>query len=145
MKNKDIKKYAYDYKKIKCVLSNHNIKIDGLYFDLLLASYLLEPSIKPDINTVMSYYHIDINYCFKEKFGLFEEGNKELTTLTAFYSLNLYDNIKNELVKLNQLNLLNDIEIPLTDVLADIEIEGFPVSKEKLLVLKKIMKTKSIH
>lgn len=136
LKNKDIKKYAYDYKKIKCVLSNHNIEIDGLYFDLLLASYLLEPSIKPDINTVMSYYHIDINYCFKEKFGLFEEGNKELTTLTAFYSLNLYDNIKNELVKLNQLNLLNDIEIPLTDVLADIEIEGFPVSKEKLLVFK---------
>ena len=36
LKNKDIKKYCYDYKAIKVALSHLGFEIEGLYFDVLL-------------------------------------------------------------------------------------------------------------
>ncbi len=140
--NKDVKKYCYDYKKIKCVLNNNNIIIDGLYFDLLLGTYILEPSVKNDINQVLAFYDIDINYCFNKEMALFEEGNKDLCSATSYFSYWLYENIKNKLAEVNQLDLLNNIELPLEDVLADIEIEGFPINKGKLLEFKEIYEDK---
>ena len=142
LKNINIKKYCYDYKKIKCVLFNNNITINGLFFDLLLGTYILEPSIKNDINQILAYYNIDINYCYKKEMALFEEGNKELSAATSYFSLWLYETIKNKLLEVNQLDLLNNIELPLEDVLADIEIEGFPINKNKLLEFKKIYEDK---
>ena len=53
--------------------------------------------------------------------------------IQSYYSLKLYDHIKELLEKVNQLDLLNNIELPLSIVLSDIEIEGFPLNKESLL------------
>ena len=53
--------------------------------------------------------------------------------IQSYYSLKLYDHIKELLEKVNQLDLLNNIELPLSIVLSYIEIEGFPLNKESLL------------
>ena len=141
--NENIKKYSFDYKKVKYILENNNIHINGLFFDLLLASYLLDSNLSPYIENILSFYHIDVSYAVKDKNSLFDLDDKTLiNAITSYYSLNLYEEVITKLKELEQYELLNNIEIPLTLVLYEIEKEGFPVSKEDLLKLKDQYKEK---
>lgn len=135
LNSSSIKKYCFDYKKIKCVLSLYNISINGLEFDLLLSSYLLNSSLNNDIGSILSNNGIDISYALNEENSLF--GSPLLASISAYYSYELaYENI--EKLKINdQYDLFKNIELPLSDVLADIEIEGFPVNKDYLFKMKK--------
>ena len=45
LKDENIKKFAFDFKKIRYILVKNNIEVNGLFFDLGLASYLLDSSI----------------------------------------------------------------------------------------------------
>ena len=60
LKDKNIKKYCYDYKAIKVALKKNNIDIEGVYFDLLIASYLVDSSLKNNPEVVMNIYGIDL-------------------------------------------------------------------------------------
>ncbi len=131
LKNKSISKYAFDYKKVRFVLEHNGYKIDGLFFDLLIASYLIEPGISNDLNSILSYYSININYAYNNM-DLFSEGNALLCACEAHYSLSLSNRLLDKLNELTQIKLYRDIEIPLVDVLADMEIEGFPLDKKTL-------------
>ena len=135
LKNPAIKKYTFDYKKVSVVLRNNNIEIDGLYFDLLLATYLIDSSLSNDIESVLAYYKVDISYAYKNQDLLFNNSSKLVSVITAYYSKELYQEVKEKLVSLNQYELLTNIEQPLTIVLSSMESEGFPLSKEKLLEL----------
>ena len=132
IKDNNIKKYCFDYKTIKCVLAKNNIEINGLYFDILLGTYLIDAAISPNLNGVLSYYSIDINYAEKND-TLFSENNPLLSAVSSYYSIKLYNKIIAKLMEVNQFSLLNEIELPLANILADIEIEGFPVDKKTLL------------
>lgn len=136
LENKEIKKYCFNYKTIVCLLNNINIKIDGLYFDLLLANYLLNSSIKPDFESVMDFKKIDTSYLYEEE-SLFNTCNAKLTAAMAYYSIYLYKDIIFDLKEKDQYDLLYSIEQPLTIVLSKMEIEGFPVDKNILLEFKK--------
>ena len=136
LKNPAIKKYTFDYKKVSVVLKNNNIEIDGLYFDLLLATYLIDSSLSNDIESVLAYYKVDISYAYKNQDLLFNNSSKLVSVITAYYSKELYQEVKEKLVSLNQYELLTNIEQPLTIVLSSMESEGFPLSKEKLLEFK---------
>ena len=128
LSNKDIKKYCYDYKAIKVNLNNNGIKIDGLSFDLLIATYLIDTTVKNKVESVLNVYGVD--YSDKEKeenISLFTNDNPDKTALLSFYSLHLAGKVKAELVKINALDLYYNLELPLVDVLADMEIEGFPL------------------
>ncbi len=136
LNNKDVKKFTFDYKKILCVFARYNIKVDGLYFDLLLANYLLDSNSKADIESLLISKGIDISYALKNENLLFDDSHIKLTAITSYYSLNLFDDYKENLKAKNQLDLLYDIEMPLTIVLAKMEIEGFPLDKDTLLTFK---------
>ena len=141
LKDKSIKKFAFDYKKVRYILNANNIEIDGLYFDLLLASYLLNSSIKNDIESVLNNYSIDISYATKHDL-LLDDCSKQISIVTSFYSIALFNQIKKKLEKRDQYDLLVNIEQPLTIVLCDIEKEGFPLDKNTLLEFKKIYQEK---
>ncbi len=136
LKNKDIKKYCFDYKRIACTLHNENIEIHGLFFDLLLANYLLDSSINPEYQSVMEANKIDVSYVYKDE-SLLSIGNQKLAASEAYYSCFLYTPTVFKLKEKDQYELLYSIEQPLTIVLAKMEIEGFPVNKEILLEDKK--------
>ena len=137
LKNSDIKKFAFDFKKVRYVLAKNNIEVNGLFFDLILASYLIDSSIKNDIESVLNYYSIDISYATTKNL-LFDDSTKQIS-------------IKEKLLARNQYELLVNIEQPLTIVLCDMELEGFPLDKETLLSFKTIYQekldvlTKEIH
>ena len=141
LKDKSIKKFAFDYKKVRYILNANYIEIDGLYFDLLLASYLLNSSIKNDIESVLNNYSIDISYATKHDL-LLDDCSKQISIVTSFYSIALFNQIKKKLEERDQYDLLVNIEQPLTIVLCDIEKEGFPLDKNTLLEFKKIYQEK---
>ena len=122
-----IKKYTYNFKKTKVILNKINIQINGLCFDLLLASYLLNYPIQENINEINN---IDTN----EK-------------IRAINYLKLLSNLKNDFLKKleenEMINLFYNIEIPLNNLLADMEIEGVPVNKKKLEEIQKKFEEKN--
>ena len=131
LKDPHIKKRCFDYKAIKVALSRNGIEINGVEFDLLLATYLVDSSIKNDPEQVMSFYHIDIRGDEGE-ISLFSQNNTVLTAIIGYFSYILFDKVKKELESRDAYNLLNEVEIPLSETLADMEIEGFPLDQNKL-------------
>ena len=140
IKDSNIKKYAFDFKKIYVVFKNNGIEINGLFFDLLLASYLIEPSMSNELQNVLSYFGIDISYTLNNE-SLFNDESL-LSCISANYSYKLEEKVINILKENKQLDLLYEIEQPLTIVLANMEIEGFPLNKDKLLEFRDNFQTK---
>lgn len=130
--NSSIKKASYDYKAIKVALSNLGIEINGLSFDILIASYLLDSSLKNDPESVFHFYGIDLSDNKEEDISLFTSDNPLKTAEIAHYSLTLSSRAKAELVKISTLDLYNRLELPLVDTLANMEIEGFPLDTKIL-------------
>lgn len=136
LENQDIKKFTFNYKEILCVFARYNIRIKGLYFDLLLANYLLDSNSKGDIESLLISKGIDISYALNNQNLLFDDSHIKLTAITSYFSYNLFTEYQENLKAKNQLDLLYDIEMPLTIVLAEMEIEGFPLNKDTLLSFK---------
>ena len=88
LSNPDIKKYCYDYKAIKVALAKNNIAITGLYFDLLVASYLVDSSLKNDVEVVMNIYGIDLSNN-GEMLSLLSNEDSQKTGKIAFFSWKL--------------------------------------------------------
>ena len=129
--NKDIRKYCYDYKAIKVALDKNGIKINGIYFDLLIASYLVDSSLKNNPEIVMNIYGVDLGND-DEEVSLFSKEKPQFTAKMAFFARKLKDKVFSELEKIDAVKLYETLELPLIDTLADMEIEGFPLDGKKL-------------
>ena len=131
-KNPEYRKYAFDYKAIKVALAAHNIAIDGLAFDLLVASYSLDTTLNNNVNSVMQFFGCELSKKDENEISLFSSANITQTSEIAHYSLSLAPRVRAELVKISTLDLYNNLELPLINTLADMEIEGFPLDTSKL-------------
>lgn len=131
LKNKKIKKYCYDYKAIRVCLSRYGIEISGLFFDLLIASYLLDSSMSNNPSIVMNLFGVDLSEA-DEQISLFHEKDYKKTVKIAYFSRILFPKVNTELEKIFAVDLYNNLEIPLVDTLADMEIEGFPLDPKIL-------------
>ncbi len=116
-KNENIKKRVYDYKNI--FKSQREIK--NVTFDALLAGYICNPSSSYEVSRLIAEYGTQPQTDFTDEF---------LKNAVSFKVC--CDNLYKELEKTNQLNLFNEIELPLARVLGDMELEGFFVDKEGL-------------
>ena len=141
LKDPKYKKHCFDYKAIKVALAKNNIEINGVVFDLLIASYLVDSSIKNDVDAVMNLYGVDI-IKQENEVSLFSDENPTRTTNISYFSLKLKSKVMNELEKIYALDLYEKLETPLIDVLADMEIEGFPLDKDILNSFGTIYKEK---
>ena len=131
LNDENVKKYCFDYKAIKVALAKHDIAISGLYFDLLIASYLVDSSLKNDVEVVMNVYGVDIA-SKQEALSLFSNQDSIKTGKIALFSMVLYQRVIDELNKIAAYKLYEELEIPLVNTLADMEIEGFPLDVEIL-------------
>lgn len=141
LEDDSIQKYCYDYKAIKVALNNQGIKINGLKFDLLLASYLIDSSIKNSPDVVMNVFGVDIS-TNEETISLFSHENVQRAAKIAYFSKFLSSKLFEELKKINAIGLYETLELPLADCLADMEIEGFPVDVKTLDSLGDVFKEK---
>jgi len=131
LKDDKIEKYCYDFKAVKVALSKHKVEIEGITFDLMLATYLEDASIKNTPQCVFSFHGVDIE-SGQDTFSLFSSENPLKTVKMAFFSYMLSPKIVSTLQDRMMYNLFKNVEIPLSSILAKMEIEGFPLD-EKIL------------
>ena len=132
LKDENIKKYVYDYKAIKVGLAFKDIVIEGCVFDLLIASYLLDSSIKSNADVVMNLFGADLSSNEDENLSLFSSENVERTAKIAYFAKNLAKKAYKSLEDVSAVSLYENLEIPLISTLAEMEIEGFPLDKNTL-------------
>ena len=131
LKDENIKKRCYDYKAIKVALSTEGIELNGLGFDLLLASYLIDSSIKNEAEQVFHLYGVDLTPA-DDQISLFSAENPSYYGNIAYFSFITAPKARVELEKHLSYKLLEELEMPLAETLAKMEIEGFPLDQNKL-------------
>ncbi|MDD4188963.1 MAG: DNA polymerase I [Eubacteriales bacterium] len=142
----DIKKYGHDLKKLIVTLKNLGIPFEGLAFDTMIASYILDPSKQNNgINELaLAYLHESIEPIGRVNASGSAPLREEETEASDFESAagayaEAIFRIKPVMEKLlaenHQEYLYNEIELPLVEVLADMEFRGFKINSE---VLKKL-------
>jgi DNA polymerase-1 len=135
LSSNDIKKYTYDFKKQKVAFARHKLDLNGLEFDILLASYLLDASIINNPQAIFSYFNIALTTKEQNQLNLFDDNATEflVDAEIAEFSLQKASEIVKQLKKMELEKVYYDIELPLTNVLSKMEIEGFPIDKDTLL------------
>ncbi len=124
--NENIVKVCQDVKHSKKQLSEYDIKLNGQYFDILIAKHLVYGSIKTVLNN-------------NDLFGDFSYP----TYAIAACLLSAKADYENKINEQNLNKVFYDIEIPLINVLYDMEKEGFKIDVNSLNELN-AMYTKEI-
>ncbi len=109
-------------------------------FDLSLAAYLLNSSAASyELERLMTEYSCPAGVIGEGDFSEFDEEEKR-AVCEASAIQRLYKKLSSELEKTGQYDLFYNIEMPLCNVLADMERTGFSVDKEALLVFGETLK-----
>lgn len=134
----DLEKYTYDLKKNIVVLNNLDIKFNNVSFDTMIATYLLDYVIKDDIAFVAQVFNEDIPL-YEDLYGTDKRPKevsldelKEICCKKAKFIYTTRERLLKELEENEEIELFKDIEMPLTRVLADMEITGIKVDCEYL-------------
>lgn len=138
-------KKVYDAKRTYVALNRYTGKTQGIDFDVLLGSYLLDTNDKSsDIEGVAAHYgYQDIQsdeavYGKGAKKGLPEEEEVFFAHLARkVAAINALTPILNkELEEKNQADLFYKMELPLSQILAEMEISGIKVDASRLQEMK---------
>lgn len=136
----DNNKNIFDLKRAKVWLLEHGYDLSGVSYDMMLASYINTPNLdNTDFNKVCNHFEYN-NVDYDE--NVYGKGVKRARPSDdVLYNhiakkcmalQKLKPTILDNLEKNSQLNLLNDIEIPLSYVLADMEVAGMKIDLDEL-------------
>ena len=129
-KIKDKQIITYDLKKDLVKLGNINCN-----YDLMIAAYLLNYNVKDDISVLMAQFGEEVIFYDNLKKNNFIDIEK-VCSIKSRFIYDTYEKIKEELIKKEQIDLFNNIEMPLIEVLSDMEKNGFKVEKDVLDKMK---------
>lgn len=115
-----IKKIGHNLKKLWHILDNQGIVLNGLSFDVMLASYLLSPGRRD--------YPLE-----RIIFQIFGSAVSEISSEEEInYIWKLEEALKKRLKEIDVESVFYDIEMPLVRVLAEMEKAGIMVQQERL-------------
>lgn len=144
----DVWKFTYDYKKSLVVLNYLDIKFKNVSFDTMIAAYLLDYVVKDDISFVARSFdyqlpiYEDTYGTDKRPIAVEEERLKEICCQKAQFIYETRERLLKELSDDGELDLFNNIEMPLAEVLADMEITGIKVDVDYLTKVEEELKEK---
>ena len=135
-----VKKRTYDYKALRVWFMKHGIVPAGVTFDLLLAAYLVDSHIgKEEFKRIVATFDAEGVAYDEEIYG---KGAKKALPEESVYHKHiaskaqtihhLTPKLRDILRKQDQLGLLEDLEIPLSEVLSDMEHQGLCVDMDEL-------------
>ena len=134
------------------LLKENNINVTGFYYDTEIAAYIINPTDnKYNLEKLaIDYLKLDINEYNEskdEQMNLFDVNVEENTNKQAekafMYSYvigELYTKTLEKLKETNQLELFNNVEMPLVEVLADMQYNGIYADKNELIGFGKTLK-----
>ena len=138
----DVEKYTYDFKKNLVVLNSLDINFNNVTFDTMIATYLLDYIIKDDISFVAQAFDYNIPL-YEDLYGtdkrpkeISDDYLKEICCKKAQFIYETRERLLKELEENEEIELFNKIEMPLTKVLADMEITGIKVDTEYLKTIE---------
>lgn len=141
--DKDIRKYGYDLKYQRNILSHNGYKMHGRLMDIELMHYLINPekSHKLEILT-RTYLGINLEELIsapkenQQEFSLFddvpEEDEQNSRVAEAAAIILLGEKVREEMTSLELDRLYDTMEEPLMKVLSDMELEGVKVDLAQL-------------
>lgn len=145
--DKAIKKYGYKTSEDYILLKQLGILPQNIIYDAEVAVYDLDPSNMKYKMQDVAYQYLDFNMDEylnglgikkQEQINLFEENadndeyERYLNTLYCYLIQKLYEKTTEELEKLEETALFNNIEMPLVEVLSEMQYEGIQIDKDEL-------------
>ena len=141
--SEEIEKISQNLKFDIKVLANYKIDLKGPMFDTMIAHYLINPDMRHNMDVLAETY---LNYSPQPLTDLIGKKGKNQGTMRgvpfemfkeyavedADITLQLKQNFETELKEANTEKLFQEIEIPLVQVLADMELEGINLDEDFL-------------
>lgn len=141
--DKEIKKYGHELKQEYLKLFRYGIHPEGFEFDTFIAAYLINPSIKSyELSELLVKENYQTILSSEEFLGkgksavkFTDKTKEELADFAAkqcFGIKTLHQAYKEELKTQDLESLYKDVELPLVEVLADLEFQGMSVDQVAL-------------
>ncbi|WP_298527512.1 DNA polymerase I [uncultured Christiangramia sp.] len=148
--NESIEKIGQNLKYDIKVLDKYNIEVKSPIFDTMIAHYLINPDMRHNMDVLAETY---LNYtpqAITELIGKKGKNQKSMRDVDlksqteygvedADITLQLKTLFEKELEDANTKKLFNEIEIPLVEVLADMELEGIKLDENYLQSLSEAL------
>ncbi|MFH1245727.1 MAG: DNA polymerase I [Candidatus Omnitrophota bacterium] len=133
LENGNINKIGHDLKHLQVILSGYGINLQGIFFDTRIAAYLLNPAKGEYTPQDLAWEFLNVKL---------DTAKADLNKDAAFFCcqcaaviFRLSQVLKEKIEEKNLYPLFRDIEMPLVEVLADMEITGVCLDKDWLLNL----------
>ncbi len=155
-----ILKIGYKQKIDYILLKQQGVKPANMMFDIEIAAYLLNSTITKytleylaleyvafDVNEYLNKFNINLDSNQKQM-NLFEteennqNSNAELNSVYAYLIKKIADKLYEKLKELDLIDLFEKIEMPVSEVLAQMQYDGMYVDKNKLIEYGKELQTK---
>jgi DNA polymerase-1 len=154
--NSSILKVGQNMKYDIMVLMNYGIKVKGPLFDTMIAHYLIQPEQRHNLDTLARHYLDYDTIKTEELIGKKGKGQMSMADVPlekirdyacedADITLQLVPHLRKQLANANMEELFNRIEVPLLQVLADIEYEGVRLDAEALKVYSEQLKIEALE
>ena len=133
MENQSTLKVCYDLKQLKHTFIEHDVTIEGQLFDVQLAHYLIDPEARHSLDFIVSSV-LNISLDHPSNLSTYQPINLSTTYAVrcAQALFNLYEPMRKMLIDNDMFALYNEVEIPLVDVLVDMEREGVRIDVDAL-------------
>ncbi|WP_075982537.1 DNA polymerase I [Bacillus massilinigeriensis] len=137
------RKTVYDAKRSEVALRNHDIHLKGVDFDLLIASYIINPAeAVDDVEAIAKRYGFENVQSDDSFYGKGAKRHIPDESLLAEHLVRkaealifLKQKLEGELKNNQQYELFRDLEMPLSLILADMEATGVKVDTDRLRVM----------
>ncbi|MDR2709181.1 MAG: DNA polymerase I [Elusimicrobiota bacterium] len=141
LKDKNIKKVGYDLKKERNIYLAKNIKMEGIFFDVMLAQYCLNPASSCALDVLArKYLGLDLE---DPRFKLKRSQDRSFCqTLivdaakfandSSFIISKLWEILDADMARQKAQDLFFKIEMPILEVLSDIENAGIAIDESFL-------------
>lgn len=148
LEDESILKCSYDLKLVYILAKEAGIAPKNFMFDIKIAGYLLNATTNlysiPDLMRTYIGEEVEEQDGKNEQMNLFETEEKidETASVYAYSVGKLHDVLEEDLKKNDMLELFNKIEMPVLEVLADMQFQGMYVDKDELVEYGKELKTR---
>tara|TARA_B100001250_G_scaffold138725_1_gene118770 strand:+ start:9016 stop:11781 length:2766 start_codon:yes stop_codon:yes gene_type:complete len=136
--DKEITIIGFDLKFVIKILLNHDIQIKGKLFDVQIAHYLLHPDMQNSLDIITENY---LGVMLQQESSVLGKGKAKVlfsevkNTLTTDYAcerslsiFKLFKIFEGEMMKGGVIELFKEMELPLSKVLAKMELEGITLN-----------------
>lgn len=146
--NENLKKYTYNAKNDINILKSIDIDLKNISFDTVLASYIKNPNRSHDLNAQALDYinHISFELDFPTKKTKFAQlPQTDLITYAQDNAFSIYKLTQFWLNDLSseELKLHDEVELPLTHILAQMEYDGVALDVDYMSELSEYMTQKA--